>query len=339
MSIIDGVFSETLLQAIRMRADAIGFDDRINKQFIPRTMDTVNAITDLQTAKITPLSSQKKEFTVEVEWFNSCDIVAEECVACEVGGPTGSTNVQSYAITECKQAPFTIDHHTFATNDFDAEEAIAKNMLMAEKVLIEQVVQDYITTLFAYSGQNAFTLDTWLATNVGNETRVNPVNYTALNMMPHFVKTAQYNQFNDPVLLSGNLLYSAWEQSRLQNGTFGDIGQANAFGVFKTYWDIWNFHAMGQDLYQYMVNRGATAFASRPMYPTNGSVLDMGAHGQRWSAPSKYMPSLWIDWSRELDCSNDYLVEKYNAKARWVHMVNPTGCAEQNTGILRYHAV
>lgn len=334
MSIVDGVFAETELLAIRMKADALRFDDRVNKQYVPRTMDTVNAISRVQTANVTPLQSRAKDFVVEVEWFNACEVVAQDCVPCTVGGHTGSTNVEQYQIDRCKEVPFTVNHHTLATNDFSPEEATAKLMLTAEARLVEQVVLDYLTTVYASGGVNHFTMDAE-ATVVGNETRVDHADYDAEFMIPHLVKVANYNQFVSPVMLSGNVLYSDWLNSKYVQNLAMNFGDNNRFATMDWFWDLWNFDQLGISDHQILVSTGATAFASRPMYDISG-IEDWGKEGKRWSRPSAFMPNLWIDWSRNTDCSNDRLVENYKAKARWANMVNPIGCNEDNTGILVY---
>lgn len=338
MSIVDNVFSETLLSNVKMRADALMFDDRIKQQYIPRVMQTIDAITRAQTANIVPLKSNAKDFTVEVQWFNACEITAEDCTSCDAGGNHGSTNVETYTINECKQSTFTINHSDFANNDFSYEEAIAKNMLAAEARLVEAVVADYIVTLAANAGVNTWNGDTTLATVVGTHTDIATADYTAAKVIPYLVKTAAFNQFTNPLMVSGDLLYNEYKNALYQAGLLADGGQERMFGEMPWFWDIYNFHQLSLDAQQFMVSTGATAFASRPMFDTSG-IENWQQEGFRWSRPSRFMPGLWIDYTRKIGCHEDRMTEDYKLKVRWAHLVNPTGCDGTNTGILNFKKV
>jgi hypothetical protein len=338
MSTVDNIFTETVLNAVRMREDDIMFNDRIKQQFVPRVGDMPQAIQRLQTANITPLKTNAKEYTVEVMWQNFCDLAVDQsCTSCDAGGEHGSTNTQSYAINQCTQLGFTIDHNSFKDNEFGWEEHTAKAMLTAEARIVEDVVQDYITTIYGHLGTNAFGLDAF-AVNVPFETQVAAANYTMTNMAPHFTKVSQFNQFTNPVIISGNLMYSDYLNTKYTSKIMNNDGDNFRFGDMDWYWDIYNMNLLGLTAYQFLVSTGATAFASRPQYSTTG-IEHWDGQGYRWSRPSRFMPGLWINWTRKVSCSEDYLVEDYKAKAQWEHMVNPAGCTATNTGILLYHEV
>lgn len=338
MSIVDGVFTETELQSIRMRADALMFDDRIKQQYMPRVMETINAMQRVQTANITPLKTRTKDYTVEVEWFNTCEIAAEECTSCDAGGNTGSTNVETYTLNSCTQVPFTVNHDTYASNDFGVEEAIAKLSLAAEARLVEEVVADYITTLAANSGVNTWNGDPTLATIAGTETQIATADYTAAKVIPYLVKVGMFNQFTNPLMLSGNLLFNDYQLAKYQAGLLSDGGENRMFGEMQWFWDVFNFNALGLNSKQFMLSTGATAFASAPTYDTTG-VENWQQEGFRWSRESRFLPGLWIDYTRKLGCRNDRLTEDWKLKARWINAVNPTGCDGTNTGILTFAKV
>ena len=335
MSTTAGVFSETALRNIRMRADAIQFDEQLKKDFTPR-IDIINAMRRANTARMLPLQDGRKNYTVELMWMNACAIEATACDTCTFDGVELSTNVETYALDQCKQADFTVNHYDFWSNDFGWEEAVAKGMMTAEIRLIEQVVWTYLTTLNTNAGVNQWGGDVGIATIVGNETRINPVNYHA-NIISYLLKVAQFNQMGNPLMMSGNLLWDDYYNAQFNaTGYNTNDGNQSRFSSMDWFWDVWNFNVLGFDLYQFMVQVGATAFASRGIY---GSTPEYWAEADHWSAPSMFFPELIIDWSRKITCVNDMKNEVYVGKAHWGHFVNPTGCNAEVNGILQFHAV
>jgi hypothetical protein len=113
-------------------------------------------------------------------------------------------------------------------------------------------------------------------------------------------------------------------------------GDRARFASFPWYWDLWNFNVLGLNLYQFMVNVGATAFASRGIY---GSTPEFWDNANHWSRPSRFFPELIIDWSSKDVCYQDMKRTVIVGKAHWLNAVNPAGCNEANTGILTFHAL
>lgn len=144
-------------------------------------------------------------------------------------------------------------------------------MLTAEARLVEEVVQDYITTIYGHLGVNAFALDAEAAV-VGLETQVAAADYDANFIVPHFTKVSQYNQFTNPAVISGNLLYTEWLNSKYVLGTQANVGDANRFGMIDWYWDIFNFNALGFNEYQFLVSTVATS------YPTTAMLCQQRSH-------------------------------------------------------------
>lgn len=334
MSTTAGVFSETALRAVRMRADAIMFDDRLKKDYEPR-IDIINAMQRANTAQLLPLRDGRKNYTVELMWMNACAITATECDTCTFAGEELSTNTQTYQLDKCKQAGFTVNHYDMWSNDFGWEEAIAKGMLTVEIRLIEQVIWDYLAVIQAGAGVNQWNGDAAIATVVGNETRINPVNYNA-GIIAYLNKVATQNRFNSPIMMSGDLMNNAYHNALFQAGAFNDNGNKARFDSMEWYWDVYNFNVLGLDLYQFMVNVGATAFASRGIY---GSTPEYWAEATHWSAPSRFFPELIIDWTQKTTCVNDMKNDVFVGKAHWGNFINPAGCTEDNNGILMFHAI
>lgn len=335
MSTIAGAFNETLLQNVRMRADAMMFDDRIKKQFEPQ-MNILAALDRVQTAQVTPLQARNKDYTVEVEWINACGIVAQDCVPCEVGGPELSTNVETYTLNKCKEAPFSIFEDTIAQNDFAVEDFLAKAFMKAEKELVEAVAADFLAVLFANAGVNQWNEAGEIGTVVGNETQIATADYDA-DAIAYLTKVGQFNRFTNPVMLSGNLLYDAWQQARFNAGNDNGKGDLARFSSMEWFWDIWNFNQATLNAYQFMLSTGSIAFASRGRY--SETPENWQAEGERWTMPSMFFPKLQLEVSHKIGCRNDRKTHDFNVKANWAILVNPAGCDLDNNGILLFHRV
>ncbi len=335
MSTLAGVWSETALRSVRMRADALMLDDRLKKDYEPR-IEVLEAIQRVNTANILPLKDGRKNYTVEIMWMNACQIAAKSCTPCAYGGNELSSNTVEYALDQCKEVPFDINHYDHWSNEFGWEEAVAKGMLTAEIRMIEQVVWSYLTAILTHAGVNQWNGDAAIATVVGNETRINPVNYTT-GIIGYLSKVANYNQFTNPVMISGDLMANDYFNAQMQAGAFNDNGNSKRFTQFDWFWDIFNFNALGLGLYQFMVQTGATAFASRGIY--SPTVEQWGDGTYHWSAPSQFWPELIIDWNMKETCSNDMRIQQFVARSHWGNFINPAGCNEENNGILLFHAL
>jgi len=338
MSRTAGVWSETALQDIFLRADQIAFDDRLKLDYMPR-IDLIEAIDRISTAQIAPLNNNSKDYDVQVMWINNCALAAQSCTSCSISGNELSTNAQTYQITQCQEVPFKVDAVDFYDNFMNTQEVVAKGMLTAEKLLIEQVVQNWLTVISTAGGTNQWNGDAGIATVLANETRINPVNYTAANMIAYFAKVAQFNQFDNPVMVSGNLLWNEYKNAQYNAGSSVDTGNLRRFGDMDWYWDIFNFNALALDLYQYMIQVGTFAFANRvrPSYPT--TPLNLGDNILRWSRPATFWPKMLIEWEQTIGCSYDQPIFNIKAKVHWEHLQNPAGCDEANTGTLAFHAI
>lgn len=335
MSTIAGAWSESTLQAVRMRADALMFDDRIKLQYAPQ-IAVLNSIDRLQTADVTPLKARNKDYTVEVEWINACGIEAEDCVACEVGGPELSANIETYTLDKCKQAGFSIYEDTLATNDFGPEEAVAKGFLRAEAVILEAVAQDYLATLVAAAGVNTWNAAGEIGTVVGAETQIAAADYDA-EAIAYLTKVGTFNRFTNPVMLSGNVLYNAWQQARFNAGNDNGKGDLARFSSMEWFWDLYNFNQAGIDDLQLMISTGSVAFASRGRY--SETIENWQAEGERWTMPAVMWPKLQLEVAHKIGCRNDRKTHEFMVKGNWANLVNPAGCDLTNTGILVFRQV
>jgi hypothetical protein len=329
MSTTAGVFSETLLQNQFVRADEIRFDDRINKQFIPRA-EVVKAIMALQTADIRLLSTRDKNVTMEVWWDNFCGMAVRECVPCDVGGTKGSTNTKTYTLQKCKEVAFSVNANDFIDNYANMENHIAKQMLTAEKLLAEYVAQTWVAVLNANAGINQ--LDGFQGVVAGTETTIDPAYWTP-EILAYFMQVIDQNQFTDPSMITGSLLLQQSIVAAMNSGNADGKGAANMFNNMNIFWDQTNVDGVNSpDKLLYLVSKGAVAMGSKAFYP--GTWTDIGSQIKGMSNENRFIPGLAQDWSYKTTCDNDLTLHEYKVKLTWDAFVNPAGCDEENTGIL-----
>ncbi len=330
MSTTAGVWSETLLQNVRERADALMFDDRIKQQYMP-VLGAVEALNRVQTANIRTLKSGLKNYTVEVEWLNYCGLTVTDNVACDTGGTEGSTNTETYTLDADKMVKFKVQEADYRDNDFGMEEAVAKGLLAADSKISEAFAQKFVTELNAAKGVNQYTgapgnvvgADTFIATGSWDYT-----------LYAYLLQVADKNKFSAPVLLNGNNLYRSFINAGFAAGNADGKAGAAAFGAMPTYFDIHNLPAVNNATeISYLLSQGSWAWASAPKFETS---LRNFQHESRYSFESRFIPGLWLNVQIVESCVEDYVSYDFKVSSKYGIFANPAGCTATNTGTLTF---
>lgn len=333
MSTTGGAFNETLLQNIRIEAERIMMDDRIKQQFIPQ-IEIFNAISAVQTATITPLTGSTKKNVVELMWQNTCDMEVEDNVSCEAGGTKSSTNTKEYTIDNVKVVNFSASEADFIDNEYSIESAIAKQILRADKLLVEWAAQFAVGRINTNLGVNAVASGAGKTVS-GNATFILP-NYWDATLAAYFTKAAVLNRFNAPVFLSGQNLYEPSLIARYNSGNGEGKGEAAMFAGMKMYWDLFNIDSVNDPyLATYMLNTGSVALVSKNYFPDGVQKYESYT---RYTMPSRFVPQFKYDVIVKDACEgdDDGLRFDYKIKLNMDLLVNPTGCDETNTGLLAF---
>lgn len=330
MSTTQGVFSETNLLNIRVKAEMAMADKLIARQFTPQ-IDSVEALNRINTATIRQYIRTDKHVKVELEWINACQLAEAANVACETGGNEASTNTDVFEITRDRMVKFSIKENTFRTNDFDMDEVRAKEILMADKKLSEGLAQYFISVLNTNKGTNE--INGGKGTVSGTDTYVIAANWD-YTMYAYLIMVADYNRFSDPVIVSGKNLYEAFINSGFAAGNADGKAGAAAFSALPTYFDIKNLLAVNTtDVTTYMVETGSVAWASEQKYSTS---VERKQNETRYSFPSQFIPGLWLNAQIVESCDNDYTKEDWKITAKYDIWAMPTDCTAANTGILTF---
>ena len=329
MSTTAGVWSETTLQNIRERIEAVGFDGRTKLQY-QAFIDAFKALDYVNTANISALKVTGKKTTVDIEWVNACGLTVEATAACTIGSGELSSNIETYTLDESYQVDFQVQEYDFYTNDFGFEDAIAKGMLAADARLSEKFVQSFITELNTGKGVNVLTAPYTVA---GTDTTIPSANWDS-SVYAYFVQAGLMNKFANPAILSGNNLFqnaliNNWNAAN-SDGKGAFAAQNSLFTVF----DPLNLTTVnGATNISYMISQGAISWASAPKYATTLQIFD---DYRRYSMPSKFVPGLWLNVIIKEVCEDN--MTKYNFKVFTDYSVftNPAGCSATNTGILSF---
>ena len=98
MSTTQGVFSESDLNALRVKMAENLLDSRVKLQFQPRA-NALKTLRKATTASFAPLNAREKDYDVELEWINVCSNGVESFTSCSFGGDKASTNIKKYSLS------------------------------------------------------------------------------------------------------------------------------------------------------------------------------------------------------------------------------------------------
>ena len=331
MSITGGVFSETILANIQLKAEQY-WQDRIQKQDYVADAEVIKVLNAKQTATFGNfLTGKKKDPTVEISWINACDIDDRACHNCTFPTTELSTNMEEKTLTQCRETGFAVNEHDFHDNVYDFENIVAKGLLTAGKVLDEWWAGRGVVAMNAAKGVNAAgTVSKGVVS--GTDTYVLPAYWDA-GLMSYFAMVSEINKFNNEFLISGKNLYeSVWtadyetccEEDRLK------------FGSLPIYFDLVNIDiANTPDYVTYMIHGGAFAYYTKAYY-TGVPVKYMDQW--RWAVPSRNIPGVMYDvhYMNECNTNDDFFTHYWKFKTLGDIYVNPTGCTATRTGLLSF---
>jgi len=330
MSTIGGVFSETQLQNVRVRADQIMADERIKLQYIAR-VDAAKALFERQVMKLNYIIGKKeKDYVAEIEWMNACDLVERECDPCNNGGPELSTNTEIKELDYCKEVVWSVNQHDFRNNDFGATEAMAKGLLRAKKILSEGFNRYMIALLNTFSGVNQGPTS-GLGTIVGNNTFLAPTSWGP-NGLSYLLRVIDINQFNNPWLLSGANFRQAYLNAK--NGIEPDEN-GSAWSTMPIVFDELNVDAVNSpSLITYLIAMGAYAIGNKAD-SLPGEVIQLDGNTIKTLEMDETLP-LEYDFFVEKSCYKDVIKFDARLKLKGGFYQNPLGCETGNTGILNF---
>ena len=338
LATIPSTFTCADLLVSQAKAEQIWIDNAQNADYIPYA-DAVVAIAENQTAKLDPIvGKQDKDNTLKIVWLTDCELeVQDETTACFPDGPDSTSNCKTYEPTFAIEVPFKITEETLRTSIYSKEEVLARKMLMAIKKIEENIAAKAVAFLEDSEGVNAYAGLGTIAGGgtVGNSyTKIAPGLWNA-GLNGYFTLAAKQNKYASPYLLSGTNLFLANWNAEAEAANADGKGNLNKFRALKQYWDTFNVDGAFANPSSFLLDRSAVAFGAK--WKNEERPIDHGGEvGTRYSIPSKILPNTRYDVFHKLTCVNKEIVHHFVIVAKGGFYLNPTGCVETKTGILRF---
>jgi hypothetical protein len=353
MSRVAGEFDETILLQQQHMADKMMLDDRIRQQFIPQ-YNIFKYLQSLQTATVNSAfnTRSKKNYDVEVSWVNACSNFDIEDVSCVIGGDELSTNVEEYVLDHRFVKGFTVRDDVMRNNHYETQELIAKGLLKIDKEITEDFAQFLIGRLNTYAGINVVpNVAPGIVVN-GNTTEIQAALWVPA-IMAYFARTTILNRFTQPALLSGNNLFETLFVAQANAANADGKGDYTLWNGMPIWFDLFNVDSVNApDFFTYMVSQGALAMANKAWNPDSPyrSMSDI-----RYTMQSRFMPGMKYDVYYTNNCiaeadlaedhhqnvapNRDALGHHWKVVLTADMFLNPEGCEEDNTGVLRFENV
>jgi len=332
MSTTAGVYTETQLVNIQVKADSIWMDRIQREDYVPEAK-IAECLIAQTTAQFGALKG-KKDPSIDIGWINACDVEADSCTDCTISGTELSTNVDEKYLNREQCAEFTVCENDFRDNFFDMDDVVAKGFLKASLALDEYWAAQSVVALNAAVGVNES--DGGKGTVSGTSTYVLPAYWNA-DLMGYFARVSKMNRLKRPMLISGqNLWESVWTadwEKCCENG----VGK---FGSMDFCFDLFNIDSANDpDYVTYMINRGALAFVTKCYYQgVTAANPNKYMDQYRWSMPSFSLPGVCYDVHYDNECSGcgDFFTHNFKLKTFGDIFLNPVGCTSTRTGVLEF---
>lgn len=321
-----GDFSKSQLQKIRLKAEAMWQDSRLQADFKPYS-DSAVAILQNQTARFPELANRNKDNTAVVTFINACGIEAQDCAPnCDLGGEELESGAKEYEIDLCKMTQFGVDAEKSRTNEYEVEEIAARGTAMAIKALDEWWSRQVILKLKSFAGVNVAP-QPWTYDPTDKSTDVPAADFN-LGMVANLIQQAYLNKMGNPYFLNNGSLWLEWFNRQLDAADT----KANAarLALLRMYFDQMNFAQSGvlEDLF--MVSPGAVAMMTKNRNPDAPDEVGGKIQQTRYTIPSISLPGVKYDAYYSLECrtignkSHDFHSWRFETNGGiWL---NPEGC-------------
>lgn len=327
-----GNYTATQLQKVIAKIDKAWADNQQHAEYVPN-VDVVLALMKEQTARIKEIEDPEKDKTLRIYWVIDCNtgVTTDDEDDCTINGPEAESKAQDYALTIKKMVKFSVKENMGRTNEVNREDALAVQLLARMKELDEYIAQTAVSKINSFAGTNQFTGGIGVVD--GLTTYIAP-SFWAGDMYGYFAQVAIMNKFKSPFMLHGSNLFQQNWQAAFNAANANQKDQLPKLQSIRSYWDMWNIDSVNTpDAVSYMITKGAIAFSSKHYYPQNTPVEFMTS--KRWSIESKTLKGVWYDVIYTNRCNQEDIIHDYKLKVKFDFFLNPTGCNEDVTGVLK----
>lgn len=333
-----GVFDCAKLLEVKAKVSEIFQGGVIDKEYVP-DVEPALAVLQSQTATFDILETPEKDREVKVYWVDDCDETdPDDCGdQCTIDGEEIGDNCANYELGECFEKGFKITEERFRTSNLSMEEVVARAMLKKMKLMDEFWAAKIIAFLNASGGVNTYAGQYTVS---GGETTI-----PAFAWNPDifgYIDTALWmNKLGSGVkMLSGTLLKQyMWKVGMETSDPTGasQMAKMTSFGV--PYFDRRLDTILGEKaLFLWDPNAVAMVTKARhEAYGDGGRVIQTPTGPQRWyTQESQSLPGVVYDIAYQELCSGNDVSHFWKIKTRGDIFLNPLGCSNDRTGVLKF---
>jgi hypothetical protein len=333
-------FSPAELCEIKVKVSTMWKDAQVMNQY-KANVTGLTAIRANQTARITPLESNEKDYKVSVKWITTGNLVVSNAGPnCELEEPELAAASKSYALDSFRSTGFSLNEDDLKSTIYSKEEVVAQATLAALKILDEDVARICMAKADGFIGTNAFT---------GGRTVTNGKVQLAANLTPqqryaYLAKARILNKGNASYLIDNGTTFEEFQIAQYNAGNNDGKGVVTAFGDLPMYFDMFNMAAAGLTTDALLIDRGALAFASRTKFTATPAEPGGEILQTRYTVKSPNLPGVEYDVYYTLKCvPNDNGVDEdtlhiWRFVARFGLFLNPTD-GSGKTGVLGFDIV
>lgn len=331
-----GTFTCTALQKVIAKIDKAWADNQQKMEFVPQ-VDVVTAIRKEQTATLREIQNPEKDNTFKIYWVIDCNSGVEDDDGddCDFDGPEAESRCKEYALDIKKSVKFQNRENMGRTNDINREDALAVQMMKRMVELDETIAQTVVAKINSFAGTNQFT--SGIGEVDGVTTYISP-SYWGGDMYGYFAQVVIMNKLSNPFIIHGSNLFQQNWQAPLNGLNQNQKDQAPKLNSIRSYWDMFNIDSVNSpDKVSYLITRGAIAIANKAYYPMNNPTEYLtDKPSKRWSIESKSIPGIFYDVIYAMTCDGEDIIHKYKIKVKFGVYLNPFGCNDEVTGVLKF---
>jgi hypothetical protein len=340
---VPGTFDCGKLLEIKEKIDQVWEGEKIIDADYIADVEPYLAIKENQTANLQVLEDPSKDYDLKINWLDDCDDEdPDDCGdQCEMGGEEIGDMCEDLRMTECFEKKFKITENKFRTSIWSREEVMARALLRKMKILDEFWAAKAIAFMEASAGVNKYAGQ---FTVVGNETRIPAVSWNP-DVFGYMDTALWMNKFRTSKMLSGTLLKQyMWKVGMEVSDPTGASQQAKMTSFGVPYFDRRLDTILGEKtLFLFNQNSVATATKARhKAYGEQGRWVDGTGGNPRtyWNTiESKNLPGIVYDLYYAEVCENDDVTQMWKIKTRGDFFLNPKGCDDDRTGVLKFVCV
>lgn len=294
------------------------------------------AILQNQTANFSLLTDPDKDRDGKIYWVDACS--DEEPVSCTDqctmdGDPIGD-NCVDITLTECFEVTFSVTERMFRTSNLTMEEVVAVAQLNALNRMDELWAAKSIAHFNMSAGVNSHAGEHTVA---GATTTIAPTAWNE-DIMGYIDEALWMNKgMNMSRMLSGTLLKRFfWKVGMEQSNPEGAAAynKLHSFGI--PYFDRRMDNILGQKAL-FLFNPDSVALVTKARHPEEPRVVPTEDGPQTWyRQKSNNLPGVVYDAAYKEICRNDDIHHFWKFKTRGDHFLNPLGCDNNRTGVLKF---